>query len=614
MLTFTSKIYNEEKQIYFLRVSIQKLIKYMQTEKQNAKDGYEFHKIYAEKITRILQGLIESSNIKYSLIAVDIVKYFSIHTTELEKIYNQVVEEEKRTGVNVGSEEFAYYSTNIEENKFKVVKQCVGTVRNELDSLNIYSDKSILVILSQKSKKERDSVLDEIEQKFGKDARVDMQERIRIFRTPEVDLLKEKIQKTARSYEKILKEKYTESLLFIGNFLMDFDLLKNYANSENNNLSEIGLSELACSEQELINMFSVDYLMGLTVEQLSYLNVFWINKFAKEMENISKAGFVLTDFDLWPDIFEGKRVYFSDAELKYELLKIDTLENFEIDCMDEKPDNEVLKKAIRVATANEDSLQQILDGGSIKLDFSEYIAETAQKHGDDYHNRYAWKLPRSECRFKKEIVYFKDAYNTIQNAYKLKDIALTGILHNLELNDRIVNWGVIRQSEDDNIVGRKNLLIGIDLVGMNMPMRFHDPNGIILENVQDNKSGNAGFIPIYAGNDDYKFEYSNQRTKKDWMTSPILIPVSEEKKKTMEGKISNISGESNANLLHHLAYIYGIESFPEHLQETVYVKKKGKKIEKHKFVRQYINLITGEIIDENELEARKKSLKGDESR
>ena len=398
---------------------------------------------------------------------------------------------------------------------------------------------------------------------------------------------------------------YTSSLMFMGRFFREFDLTKDYVRADNKNLKKIWLDNLT-SEKELDEMFIPEYLDNLSVQELTYLNVFWLNRFTKEMDNFSKASFIITDLGLWDKIYNGEEIEIDGEKLKWELLKIDTLTNFSIDCLETREDNEVLKEAIEKAASTEEGKKQIKENGSIHLDFSEHIKATEEKYGMDYFDRYYPHLPESKNFFIYELDEFKGIYNVIFNAYKIKDAALLGILDNLQLNGDIENWGLIKQNESDNVLKGRYLLIGVDLVGMNMPVRLHIPKDILFDSIHENSKENV--VPLYSGSEDYTIDSF-------LLTSPILMPTTEKQKKEIIRELEKSERSRDKDRLYeHLAYVYGAKSFPEHLKTDVAVTKKGKRTVKKQFVKKYINIDTGEIIDENKLRQLQKANKGDEER
>ena len=191
MLIFNSEVYDEQKQIKYLKMSINNIVEFLRGNKNDLENHYALKNGFYNAMKKILEDLIENSNIRVSLNKLYSVEFLANNISELEKIYNQIIKEEQETGLNVSEDDGLYLSINIEENKKKVVKECVALIRNDLDELNGFSDKTLLPIVSQKSKKERDSILKEIEEDYGKEARKTMEDMIKIYRTPEVDLLKE---------------------------------------------------------------------------------------------------------------------------------------------------------------------------------------------------------------------------------------------------------------------------------------------------------------------------------------------------------------------------------------------------------------------------------------
>lgn len=616
MITFNSENSVSKKQIFLLRESIKDILKYLGKLKKemNIKNPYKLKKAFYSKMNQTLNALIENNNILVSAMKINALENLVKNFEEIDKIYNQIIKEEKYEK-KCSLDELAYISTNAQQNKINVVKECLIALRNDLDAINNFPDKKFLPRLARKKKRERDKILDDIEkskmleginQKLGQDIRKNIRQeierKIKIFRTPEIELLKNAMNRILIDWRQKFREKYQSSLIFIGNFLKEFDLIKHYTNTNNENLQKIGLEEIKYTEEEIESLFTQEYLSKLSMEELTYLNVFWINKFAKEMENICKSSFIITDFDLWKDIFDEKYIKFSQEDLQWELLKIETLTDFSIECIQFDEENEILKKAIEKIQNDENAKRQATRNLTIKLDITEHIHEIESKYGSKYNTRYSKKLLKSKNNLRHEIDYFKSIYNIIEAAYKLKDVSLIGILNNLQLNDNIKNWGIMSQVEETHLLDRKNWLIGIDLVGMNMPIRLHIPKDLAIDSIC--KNGEDKIVPLYMGGEDYKSNSS-------WLTSPILIPITDEKKKILKEKMNENTSEMREKLYSHLAYIYGITDIPNHLKTDESKSKKGKKSEKRVFVKKYINVETGEISDDI---SKIKTNKGDDER
>lgn len=76
MLTYNLGIYDEEKQIYYLRKSIQDIKKYIEKIKENtnSKNAYKLKKVFYNKIEKTSRGLINNSNIRLNLMKIDVLE------------------------------------------------------------------------------------------------------------------------------------------------------------------------------------------------------------------------------------------------------------------------------------------------------------------------------------------------------------------------------------------------------------------------------------------------------------------------------------------------------------------------------------------------------------
>lgn len=597
MLMFKLKLYEEQNEVLKLRKHIESIIEYIEKLKkdENSQNAYIFKKLFYSKIERICEEL-SNKNIDVSLIKIDTLEYLKNNFDELDRIYNEIIRQEAGEKRKIASEDIDVYYTNIEENKINVVKEMLVLTRKAKEDIDTFSNKQVLLKLSNMSKKDRDKFLREIEDTRGKDFRKDIEARIKIYRTQEFDLLREYMSDYLKFYKNEIKKTYISNLVFLGNFFEEFGLIERYVNSNNKNLQRAQLQNLKYTEKDMRKLFTEEYLSSLTFEQLSYLNVVWINRFSKEIEGIAKASFLISDFDLWEDIYQGENINFSDEELKWELIKITTLTNFSVQCLGMRKEK----------ISSQDNSIEATDT-NLDSEISEYTKQTQEQEGEKYRSIYSEKLPKSKNVFLDEIQSFESIYNAVQTSYYLKDKNLVSMLYDLQLNGRVQNWGIMRQNEEGRLLNAKYVLIGIDLPGMNMPIRLHIPKDLLVECAPE--INGVKVLPLYAGREDFIIEYSSKDTTshKSYITSPILKPIESYDKE----KIKELLKVKQSNLCLHLGYIYGVIDIPEYLKTEVVKRKKGKTITKKEFKREYIKVSTEEIINEDELSLL---YKGDEQK
>lgn len=597
MLMFKLKLYEEENEILKLRRHIEIITKYIEKLKEydKSQSDYELKQLFYTKIKKICEQLSDG-NISISLIKIDTIEYLKSNFDELYRIYNEIIRQEEIEKRKIGSEDIDIYYTDIEKNKINAVKEMLVLARKAKENLNIFSNKEIIPKLSSMSKKDRDKFLKDIEITRGKEIRRQMEERIKIFRTSEFDLLREYMTEYIDFNKKEIKNKYIQNLVFMGEFFEEFQLIQRYLKSNNRNLKMAGLQALQCDEKDFRKIFTQEYLSTLTIEKLEYLNATWINRFSKEIEGIAKASFVINDFDLWKDIYQGKELDFSDEELKWELIKITTLTNFLVQSLSERRQKNEENDSESADRDND------LDDENI-----EYAREIQDKEGEKYRSIYSEKLPKSKNIFIDDIQSFESIYNAVQTSYFLKDKTLVNMLYNLQLNKSIQNWGIMAQEEEGRLLNAKYVLIGIDLRGMNMPIRLHIPKDLLIECTPE--INGVKVLPLYAGREDFIIDYSSKNTNshKSYITSSILKPIESHDKE----KMKELLHLRQSNLCLHLGYIYGVIDIPEHLKTEVIKHKKGKRIVKKEFKREYIKVDTKEIINEDELSSL---YKGDEQK
>ena len=175
------------------------------------------------------------------------------------------------------------------------------------------------------------------------------------------------------------------------------------------------------------------------------------------------------------------------------------------------------------------------------------------------------------------------------STYKLKDANLIGILASLSEARYVKNWGIILEAEDDS---RRKLLLGVDIEGLNMPLRLHIDEDIVYDFIKANQG--TSLIPIYDGDKDFMFQGRN-------IGAQVMLPLDTPRRKAIEEFQKNPIGyTSTKNFISHLAFLANYNNYPEHLKvEKVKVKKGKAKVSKEIPPRRYFDLDTGAIYIKN---------------
>ena len=356
---------------------------------------------------------------------------------------------------------------------------------------------------------------------------------------------------------------------FYENFLKRYNLTGKYISNYGNQLRLLGLYELSDDKHiatMLENTFDKKSLEKKTAEELAIMNIFWQNKKSKEQTQIYQAMIMARDLGIFDKVVNGEEIDIANAQIKNSMKKIFELY---ILCDEQYRMNDI----------------NIEKGASKEI--SEEMLDYINLNKESYKTEYDKSITTSYNDMEQDFIIAYSGYVQNRNIYTVKDNLIVSIVLNLLDNKIVKNWGIIEDvkvgPEDTN-----NIIIGIDLPGMNMPVRVHVDKNIILRVLHGMKRDTL--LPIYQGEKDF----SNKITI---VKSHMLLDVDKDYKKKLweydnEFKDEGIVG----HVVSHLKYIANPKKVPEHLKVQQHGTRARAQMKKWK------NLITDEVFVEKQKE------------
>lgn len=391
--------------------------------------------------------------------------------------------------------------------------------------------------------------------------------------------------------EEELKEEVIDLMVFLGEFLDKFGLLDRYITKHNSNMVGTNSFELKCEistgEYELDKiglreLFSKEILQKMDVDKLMVLDMFYQNRFSKEIEAIGEAIFAIDALDLWEEAKQKGKITLTDDKIKAIKDKISCLDNISSRLFEEITNHYNLKDGK-------------MEKDFLEIDVSERINRINRHSGEEYREIFDRKLPDSRNDLDRELLVYKTIANIRDNVYAIRENILLTFLYSLIKEKSSKNFGVIKNEyvagKFINKLSGKYILIGVDHEGLNMPLRLH----VNKQNLIDVLKGFLGnsLIQEYEGAEDFV-------VGSELITTSVLMPISKKQKKGINELHKISKGKKNEKFISHIRFLKepGMGKFPKHLMQA---KNTPKGIRYMMKPKKYVDLQTGEeyILDEN---------------
>ena len=534
----------------------------------------------AEKVLKFVENcsisLLECSSFRSDSLRLDTAIQLSDNVSDFNRIYNELIEEEKTNKKPITSEEIITFSSNQEVSKRQLLKDLISTYRR--DKNMVFNELPELKPGTKQSKLNKRSIMN-----FLRDRDKSSAELIKIYlEDDECKSLKLLLNKKIKDFEKDLKEKHKKSIKQILSKLNEMGVLDKYMLSHNKLYSdELGFPELNITPEEFKEAYSDEILNNLDITTLSSLDSFWINRYTKEISNFNLTYFLASDLNLWSDIKNAQineknnklEINIPKKVLEAELEKMSFLENVYNNYIDE----------------TNVQIQKTSNKNVVVADIAPVLGKINQDINSDYKTYFSrvndGAISNSKNDFLEDFLLFYKELNVKKFSYQLKDYIMISQLSKMfNIKKSSKNWGITYE-KNKNGFQKNMMLLSIDIVGVNMPQRLHISKYCLEDFLRANQ--NSSRIPIYQGEGDF---YRNKSLN---ISTPIMLPLLKKKKKIIR-ELSNKIDENHPNykFIQHLNFLAG-GALPMHL------KSSEPNSNKKRLIQKLYDLLDGKIYKQN---------------
>lgn len=534
----------------------------------------------AEKVLKFVENcsisLLECSSFRSDSLRLDTAIQLSDNVSDFNRIYNELIEEEKTNKKPITSEEIITFSSNQEVSKRQLLKDLISTYRR--DKNMVFNELPELKPGTKQSKLNKRSIMI-----FLRDRDKSSAELIKIYlEDDECKSLKLLLNKKIKDFEKDLKEKHKKSIKQILSKLNEMGVLDKYMLSHNKLYSdELGFPELNITPEEFKEAYSDEILNNLDITTLSSLDSFWINRYTKEISNFNLTYFLASDLNLWSDIKNAQineknnklEINIPKKVLEAELEKMSFLENVYNNYIDE----------------TNVQIQKTSNKNVVVADIAPVLGKINQDINSDYKTYFSrvndGAISNSKNDFLEDFLLFYKELNVKKFSYQLKDnIMISQLSKMFNIKKSSKNWGITYE-KNKNGFQKNMMLLSIDIVGVNMPQRLHISKYCLEDFLRANQ--NSSRIPIYQGEGDF---YRNKSLN---ISTPIMLPLLPKRKKIIR-ELSNKIDENHPNykFIQHLNFLAG-GALPMHL------KSSEPNSNKKRLIQRLYDLLDGKIYKQN---------------
>lgn len=571
----------ESKNIGYLDNILNKLIQYMNNE-INQNPSITMEEINNGINTKIINYLSEVSDnqVKYRAIEHYLGQSSYSNGNYALKKYDEIIRLKKDKDVSYYSfdKERFTYNSNMDNNMEILMLIIIADIRrrkHEFETLDGFSD--IIKDLDEKSSKERNMKIKKIVESLDateEDKRKvfkDIELGYKLHYKPERELVEEAFKTYTHNSSKILKDQCIKCIIANIDFLDEFGLLEWYVKTNNNAYKKIYINGINYSYEQVKELFKEENLKKLNIEQLILMSSFWTNRVNKVMKDFNKALYIINNKELM------KQEKKEDGKVKYSV-SLKDMANIDIKM------NIIHKLYFELF----DQLGEKNGSHGKTINLKRYINGISKKHGEQYKEYCDRLFPESENSLKKDLIIASIFENVRYNSYLVKGYNMEALLTSLlySNNTNIENFGYIEEED----LTKKEVLIGIDLKGFNMPVALHTKKELLTEFLKEHK-GNTIF-PIYKNFEDFRLGGED-----DVLKAQILVPLTKEADSSIKKAAEKVTPRDRyGKAVLHLNYLRKDGKIPEHMTTSVMEKS----VRRKKYVREYIDIRTFKKVAEND--------------
>ncbi len=491
-----------------------------------------------------------------SSIKTGIIEYFlnrriySSSKYNVNNAYNDIFKKVKNGEMDLDdySKDTLEYTYNFDENTKILVCAILSNIRNEKQKAKqILKQYEELKDYRTASKREINKIIKELT-KGEPEKEESLKQIINFVNKDERELVQSEYKKYTKDSSEKLREECIRSIVENIKLIDKYSDLKTKVKGTNELYEAIYLNNYSYSYEECMEALSEKKLQSLKPEQLIAIASFWNNRASKVIEDVNSTLYILSNKQLYKlenDESDRLVINISDENLRAIDTKISVLHKVSFDLFDE-----VMEKN-----------KNAKDGVDIE-DFNNTENKKCSEFEDEYKEYFDKLLPGVDNSLKDDMEHARLFENLSYNNYKIKTLNVQALLISV-LNDEnqlIENFGYI-QDNDISLDRKRLLLLGFDVVGMNMPLRLHINKDIVVDVLNGAKSEEAE-IPKYFGADDFML------TKDMIMTTRMYLPVSKEKHAILKENFKRVNPRDKyGKTIKHLYYIAEGGKAPHHILE-----------------------------------------------
>ncbi len=485
-----------------------------------------------------------------------------------KKLYDRIIEEEQR-GKKIEASRSIIFDGDIEKLAETIMKENILAMR-EMDINNAkvgLDEKAILDIMKKKQTNRRAyNASFKDGSKLLMDAIIKMQGKTDFEKTMIV------MDVWMKSRKDHTMDDFVSNLQIIGDRLDGLGMLEKNNRSYISFLESFNLEgmEYRTKDDKPLKevVFGEETIRKFSVPELSAISAFWVNRYAKELENVGNTYFTIKELDLVPAIRKAR------VSPRSGMIRVD-VDRDELAVVHEK--NAFLTNVLKICiediiekSKSDPSLLTPGSGSTMSIEISSKFEEIASELEEEYSKYFSRKDPKHEHHIIEDIRATHSIQESIINMYNKKDMDMILLLYCLENHSISNNWGVIIE-EGKDISRQSMVIIGVDLDGVNMPIRLHMRRDKLMDYLQKNH-GNT-MIRVYEGDDDFRLSGRTYSTQ-------IISPSGKKQGNFLKGKKESETNVEKRNLIEHLLFLHNKRLYPEHLMVEREVERKV--IEKRK--------------------------------
>lgn len=397
----------------------------------------------------------------------------------------------------------------------------------------------------------------------------------------------EYLKEVRKLVEKDIRNQQYDVMSYMYGLLDQFGFLDKFLKIQNSQMRrETGLDlayEFSAKDSKGIGakqVFTKEFLVEQGLEDVLTYSAFWQNRYSKIWNDIGQGIYAIDTLELWGNISKGQGKFdINIDDLKALLDKESCLKELSLHVMSGLRQN-----------AETTKIEDREESNFVKVFAEDTIERYKNQEGDNYKKIFDEILTSSENNLKRDLEMYNTLTAQIMNTYKMKDSIMVYKIRSLFESKKTKNWGItleeIRDGKERNPFesNAKNVLVGIDYEGLNMPLRLHIPRELLTKLLYKYK-GDA-IIPVYEGAKDFI-------NNGEILTTNILMPIPKEHGKLISQAVNGNNGEKkNLNLLEHLLFLKDGNKYPKHLKNKI-ITKNGIVYERPP--KKYVDLLSGEV-------------------